>query len=223
MGYRSLSCAALAGAGALALAVAAAEAAEPETWYVGASTDSTHVEVYRGFGWEPGGGERGLSLLGGWQVNRRFAVELAALRAGDLEWTEYLAEIPGYLTAHTTFDTTALQTSGVVNFEWGSTVEAYLKVGLAHYRVDGRQVLDTLTTDAALMRDVTADGSEYLLGAGLGIKATPKWRVRMEYQYFGLDRDFLGARAGDNPSIDTLAIGVDYRLGRRKPTASSLR
>jgi opacity protein-like surface antigen len=200
-----------------------AHAAEPNTWYVGGSTNDTHVEVYRGLGWETAGEQRGLSVLGGWHINRRFAVEFGALRATDLEWTEYFAQLQGYLTAHTTFDTTALQASGVVTFQWGNTVEAFLKAGLAQYRVDGRQVLDTLQTDAALTRDVDASGSDYLLGAGLAIKATPKWRMRIEYQYFGLDRDFLGVGGGDDPSIDTFAIGVDYQLGRREPAASSLR
>jgi opacity protein-like surface antigen len=191
-----------------------AQAAEPKTWYVGASTDDTHVEVFRGLGWEPAGEERGFSLLGGWHVNRRFAVEFGALRTTNLEWTEYLGTVPGYLTAHTTFDSTALQASGVVTFQWGGTVEAYLKAGLAQYRLDGRQVLDTLQTDAALTRDVDAGGSDYLLGAGIAFKATPKWRVRIEYQYFGIDRDFLGVRGGDDPSIDTFGIGLDYQLGR---------
>ena len=210
---RQLLCA-ITGSSALLIGLSLpTHAAEPKTWYVGATTNDTHVEVYRGLGWEPAGGERGFSVLGGWHVNRRFAVELGALRASDLEWTEYLAGVPGYFTAHTTFDTRALQASGVVTFQWGHTVEAFLKVGLAQYQVDGRQVLDTLQTDAALTRDVDASGSDTLLGAGLGIKATPKIRMRIEYQYFGVDRDFLGVRGGDDPSIDTFAIGVDYQLG----------
>jgi opacity protein-like surface antigen len=215
MACRQLLCALTGSSALLCFLSLPAHAAEPNTWYVGASTNDSHVEVYRGLGWEPAGEERGFSLLGGWHVNRRFAVELGALRASDLEWTEYFAEIPGFLTAHTTFDTTALQASGVVTFQWGNAVEAFLKAGLAEYRIDGRQVLDTLQSDAALTRDVDASGFDYLLGAGIGFKATPKWRVRIEYQYFAIDRDFLGVRGGDDPSIDTFAIGIDYQLGRR--------
>jgi opacity protein-like surface antigen len=223
MACRQLLCA-FTGSSALLICLSLpAQAGEPNTWYVGASTTDSHVEVYRGLGWEPAGDERGFSLLGGWHVNRRFAVELGALRAGDLQWSEFFADVPGYLTAHTTFDTTALQASGVVTFQWGDTVEAYLKAGLAHYRIDGRQVLDTLQTRSALTRDVEASGSDYLLGAGIGFKATPRWRVRIEYQYFAIDRDFLGVRGRDDPSIDTFAIGLDYQLGRRQATVSSLR
>jgi opacity protein-like surface antigen len=206
-----------------ALGTPAADAAEPGSWYIGGSTDNTHVEVYRGLGWEPGGEERGVSIRGGWQFSPHFALEIGALRASDLRWTEYFSSIDGYLTSHTTFDTTALQVSAIGSMHWGSIFEGYVKAGLAQYRVDGRQVLDTLLTDAALTRDVSASGIDYLLGAGLAMKASPRWRVRIEYQYFGLDRDFLGVRGGDDPSIDTFAIGIDYQLPRRKATVNALR
>src|SRR5688572_30628949 len=124
-----------------AVAVTPAHAGEPHSWYIGASTADTHVEVFRGLGWEPGGEEQGVALRGGWQINRRFAVELGALRAGDLQWTEWLATTPGGLTAHTTFDTTALQVSAITSFHWGRTVEGFIKAGLAQYDVEGRQVL----------------------------------------------------------------------------------
>ena len=208
-------------AASLALAPAQAQDQDPRTWYVGASTNITHVEVYRGFGWETGGSERGFSVRGGWQFHRNFEIELAGLRATDLQWTEYFSTISGYLTSHTTFDTTALQASAVGKVHWGETFEGYLKAGIAEYQVSGRQVLDTLQTEAALTRDVDARGSDYLLGAGLVIKASPKWRVRVEYQYFGLDRDFLGVRMSDDPSVDSFSIGVDYRL-LGKTTVNSL-
>jgi opacity protein-like surface antigen len=53
------------------------------------------------------------------------------------------------------------------------------------------------------------------------MRVSPKWRVRVEYQYFGFDRDFLIVRPDNDPSIDTFAIGVDYQLPRRKVTAHS--
>jgi opacity protein-like surface antigen len=216
--FASFTGSSLLGAAVLAAALAAppARAAEPETWYIGVSTADTHVEVFRGLGWEPGGEEHGVALRGGWQLNRRFAVELGVLQAGDLQWTEWLANVPDGLTAHTTFDTTALQVAAVTSFHWGPIVEGYIKAGLARYDVEGRQVLDDLWTAAARTREVSANGSDYLLGAGLSIEAAPKWRVRIEYQYFGLDRDFLGVGNGDDPSIDSFSIGIDYQLPRRK-------
>jgi opacity protein-like surface antigen len=213
------------GAGLLSagLALAAAEAQDDaRNWYIGAATDDTHVEVYRGGGWEVGGSERGFAVRGGWHFHRNFELELAARRASDLQWTEYFGNISGYLTSHTTFDTTALQASAIGKVLWGQTFEGYLKAGIAQYQVDGHQVLGALRTDAPLERDVDASGMDYLLGMGLVIKASPQWRVRVEYQYFGIDRDFLGVRAGDDPSVDTFSIGLDYRLDPRKTTVNSL-
>lgn len=226
MGRRSLVRPAFAGTGALLLSLAltrAAAAAEPGAWYVGATSDDTHVEVYRGLGWEVGGEERGFALIGGFKINRRFSVELAARRAANLQWTEYLAAFPDYLAGHSTFDATAIQASGVATFQWGKTVEAFLKVGLARYSMSGHQVLDTLQAQAAATRDVHASGVDYLLGGGIAIKATPKWRVRFEYQFFGFDGDFLGVSGRDDPTIDTFALGIDYKIGRREPTVGALR
>jgi opacity protein-like surface antigen len=194
--------------------VAPAHALEPGGWYVGASTADTHVEVFRGLGWEPGGEQDGASARGGVRLKRHLALEVATLRSSGLEWTEYFAEIPGFLTSHTTFDATAVQATAVPTFPWGKTFEGYLKAGIALYDVDGRQVLDTLLTDAALIRDVDDTGTGLLLGAGLLINAAPKWRVRIEYQYFEIGAAFLGVGHGDDPSIDTFSIGIDYRLQR---------
>jgi opacity protein-like surface antigen len=221
MARRPLFRAACRGTGLLAagLALAPAQAQDPRTWYIGATTDDTHVEVWRGYGWEVAGSERGGSLRGGWQFHRNFELELAAMRASDLQWSEYLGSVA--LAAHTTFDVTALQANAIGKVHWGETFEGYLKAGLAQYQVDGRQVLDTLQADAALTRGVNASGVDYLLGMGVAIKASPKWRVRVEYQYFGVDRDFLGVRSGGDPSVDTLSIGLDYTLSPRKTAAGS--
>jgi opacity protein-like surface antigen len=205
-------------AAGLALASAQAQvpqAQDPRSWYVGASTGDTNVEVFRGFGWEVGGSERGFTARGGLEFHRNFELELAALRATDLQWSEYFSNTPGYLTTHTTFDVSALQANAIGKVLWGQAFEGYLKVGLVQYQVDGRQVLDTLQTDAALTRDVDDTGWDYLLGVGLAIKASPQVRVRVEYGYFGVDRDFLGVGGGDDPTIDSFALGVDYRLSPR--------
>jgi opacity protein-like surface antigen len=103
----------------------------------------------------------------------------------------------------------------------GNLFEGYLKAGLAQYYIDGRQVLDTLFTDSAATRDVDASGADLLIGLGFFVKPSEKCRVRVEYQYFAIDRDILGV-SGDDVTIDTLSIGFDYKLGKRQATASSL-
>jgi hypothetical protein len=45
--------------------------------------------------------------------------------------------------------------------------------------------------------------------------------VRVEYQYFAVERDFLGISSDDDPSVDTFSIGFDYRLPKRQTSQSS--
>ena len=211
------------GAGLLAagLFLAPAHAEGPSTWYVGGATDDTHVEVLRdGWGYESSGSERGLSVRSALQLNRNFELELGAMSASDLRWSEYFSSYQNYLTAHTTFDVKAMNVSAVGKVV-GHTFEGYIKAGVALYSVDGRQVLDTLMTDAAATRDVHASDLDYLLGAGFFVKPSAKWRVRVEYQYFAVDREFLGVSNGDDPTIDMFSIGFDYMLPKRKASASS--
>jgi len=203
------------------LFLAPAEAEGPPSWYVGGATDDTHVEVLRdGWGYEASGSERGLSVRSALQLNRNFELELGAMRASDLDWTEYFSSYANYLTAHTTFDVEALNVSAVGKVV-GHTFEGYIKAGVALYNIDGRQVLDTLMIDAAATRDVHASDLDYLLGAGFFVKPSPNWRVRVEYQYFAVDREFLGVSSGDDPSVDTFSIGFDYMLPKRRSIASS--
>jgi opacity protein-like surface antigen len=206
---------------AACLVLAPAHAEGPIGWFVGGATDDTHVEVLRdGWGYEASGSERGFSARGALQLNRNFELELGAMSASDLHWTEYFSSYQSYLTAHTTFDVEAMNVSAVGKVV-GRTFEGYIKAGVALYSVDGRQVLDTLMTDAAATRDVHASDLDYLLGAGFFVKPSPKWRVRVEYQFFAVDREFLGVSSGDDPTIDTFSIGFDYMLTKRQTSASS--
>jgi opacity protein-like surface antigen len=194
---------------------------EPGGWYVGGAMDNTHVEVLRGdWGYDVGGSQRGFSVRGALQFNRSFELELGTMSASDVNWTEYFVSYENALTAHTTFDVKAVNLSAVGKYG-GEWFEGYLKIGVAQYDLDGRQVLDTLMTDAVATRDVHASGLDYLVGAGFFVKPTPRWRVRVEYQYFGVDRDFLGISSGDDPTVDTFSIGFDYRLTKPSTSESS--
>ncbi len=206
---------------AACLVLAPAHAEGPIGWFVGGATDDTHVEVLRdGWGYESSGSERGFSARGALQINRNFELELGAMSASDLHWTESFSSYQNYLPAHTTFDVEAMNVSAIGKVV-GRTFEGYIKAGVALYSVDGRQVLDTLMTDAAATRDVHASDLDYLLGAGFFVKPSPKWRVRVEYQFFAVDREFLGVSSGDDPTIDTFSIGFDYLLTKRQTSASS--
>jgi opacity protein-like surface antigen len=194
---------------------------ESRGWFVGAATDDTHLEILRGgWGYETSGSERGYSLRGGMRLNRHFDLEVGTMSAAGLNWTEYLTSYPNALVAHTTFDVRSVNLSALGKVV-GDVFEGYIKVGVAKYDVDGRQVLDTLFVDAAATRDIHASDLDYLIGAGFFIKPSPKWRVRVEYQYFSVERDFLGVSSDDDPTIDSFSIGFDYLLAKRSTGESA--
>jgi len=203
---------------ALAFAPCAATAADPPQWYAGLSSSDTHVEVFRGFGWEAGGERHGLSARGGLLVNDHFAVEFGAMHAGNLEWSEYSPSVPGSPTdggeGRATFDASALQVSAMGILPWGEIFDAYLKVGIAAYRASGQLML-VPWTGSSLSRSVHESGTGHVLGLGLGATVTKNWHVIVEYQYYGIDGAFLGVPSSDDPTIDSFSIGVDYRFGRR--------
>jgi opacity protein-like surface antigen len=189
-------------------------------WYVGFSGETTHPEVFRDPAWEAGADETGFSLRGGLRLTKGFAIEFAAQHADDLEWTEHFASVaghPGFYDATTTFDVTALQVNAVGIAPFGRIFEGIFKGGLAQYNLSGRRTLDDVYGPATLSQNVSDEGFGYLLGLGLAVYATPKWRVRLEYQFFDIDQDFLALAYGDDASIDTVTLGVDYRLGGREP------
>lgn len=211
---------ALAGSAALLASMwqvhADAQGASAQDWYVGFSSDTTHVEVYRGLGWEAGADETGLSLRGGLRIKKRFAVEFAAQQADDLKWTEYFTSVvgqPGIYDATATFDVRALEVSAVGIVPFAGIFEGIFRGGLAYYDVSGRQELDDPFAGTTLSRSISEQDFGALLSLGVAVYATPRWRIRAEYQFFDIDEDFLAVAYSDGASVDTVAIGVDYRLG----------
>ena len=205
----------------LALSWATAAVAEsdyPGGWYFGASVDETHVEVFRSIDWEEGVDEAGFSLRGGLRIKKRFAVEFAAQRAGDLTWTEHFTSVPGYpgfYDASTTFDLAAVQVSAVGVFPFGEIFEGVLRGGFAQYSLSGSQTLDDAFSAATLSLTLRDSGYGYLIGLGLAVHATPKWRIRLEGQFFEIDRSFLAVTYAEEVSVDSVTIGIDYQLGQR--------
>jgi len=206
--------------GLLWTSAAVAQSNDPRGWYAGFAGGTIHAEVFRDPDWESGADETGLALRGGLRINRHFAVELAAQRADDVQWTEHFTTVAGYpgiYDTSTTFDVGALQVSAVGIVPFGQIWEGIFRGGLAYYSLSGERMLDDAFGPATLSQSVSDKGSGLLLGFGLAVYATPKWRIRFEYEFFDIDEEFISAVYDEDASIDTVAIGVDYRLGKREP------
>jgi len=197
-----------------------ANAREPVQWYAGLSHADTHVEVWRGLGWEQAGVHDGLALRGGVRFTKHLALELGVLRASDLEWREYYALIPGLPHNYdiaATFNATSQQLSVVGILPFGRIWEGFLRGGIVNYHVSGHQTLTDAWNNASLApRPIDRSGTSGLIGLGISAKVRQNWQVRIEFQTFGLANDFLAVRDGDAPTLDAFAVGVDYRFRRRE-------
>jgi opacity protein-like surface antigen len=80
--------------------------------------------------------------------------------------------------------------------------------------------LDDAFRAVTLSQGIDEQDFGYMLGLGLAVYAMPRWRVRLEYQFFEIDTSFLAATYAEEASVDSLTIGVDYGLGRRDRRAN---
>jgi len=210
-------------AGLLALvwhAAAAAQSADPHAWYVGLSGATTQVFVLRDDSYEDsyqsGPAAHGQSLRVGRQLGSHFAAEFAVKQAGDLEWTEHFASIEGYpgiYTAHTTFEAKALEMSAIAAAPFGRVFEGTFRWGLTYYDLRGRRVLADAFSAAPLSDSIREHGFGLLASLGLAVNPAPRWRVRLEWEFFDVDEDSVSAGGAESVSIEMVGLGVDYRFG----------
>jgi len=198
----------------------AANARQPVEWYAGLSHADTHVEVWRGIGWEQAQAHGGVAVRGGARLTKHFALELGVLRASDLEWREYYALIPGlpnnYDTS-ATFSATSQQLSVVGILPFGRVWEGFLRGGIVRYHASGYQTSTDAWTNASLApRPIDRRGSAGSLGLGVSAKVRQNWQIRIEVQTSGLATDFLSVREGDAATLDAFEVGFDYRFPRRE-------
>ena len=200
-----------------------ANAREPMEWYAGLSAANTHVEVWHGLAWEQGQVHGGMAVRGGVHLTKHLGLELGLLRASNLEWQEHYALIPGlphnYDTG-ATFNATSQQLSVVGILPFGKIWEGFLRGGIVRYHVSGRQTLTDAWNNASLApRPIDRHDRNGAFGLGMSARVRQNWRVRVEFQSFGLATDFLAAPGRDTPTLDAFAVGVDYRFRRREAPA----
>lgn len=205
---------------ALGLALLSAKTSEAADWYAGAYAGSTHVEVFRGLGWEHGARTASTRASGGVRIRKHFAIDLGYTRATGLKWTEdpaTLPDLPGYYRNEVSFGASAVQIGAVGVFPFGSIWDAYVKAGLSRYRLAGRQrIVDWVGSSPDLTRSFTVSGTGGLLGGGLGVAVNSRWHLRLEYEFFEVEPTVFGVDADNPPTLDSLSLGFDYRFGRAR-------
>ena len=211
--------------GALALGAAGAgippaHAAEPLRWYAGLSRADNHVEVWRGVGWEQGDVHNGIAFRGGVRLREHLALELGVLEANNLDWWEYgipTVNPPTFYDSRTSFDLEAEQVSVLGIWRFARIWDVFVKGGLVHYHADGAQTLfDGVSSTALQVRPIGKSAADAAIGFGVGVDVGPNWHIRTEWQTFTVANDMLSVQYGDWSTLDTFALGIDYRFGQPK-------
>jgi opacity protein-like surface antigen len=189
---------------------APAQGIYPQGWYVGFSGNSPHAGVDWGSGSRSDEGGHGLSLRGGVRLNRRLGIEAAVQKARDLTWTD---DGPWH-DVNTSFEANALEVSAVATGRFCRIFEGLARGGLAYYDLSGQRTFEDFGNPTTRSEHISDRGLGYLVSFGIAMDPKPKWRFRLEYQLVDFDEDFVSEESAESAFIETITIGMDYRVGR---------
>jgi OOP family OmpA-OmpF porin len=171
--------AALAAAVALAVGVPGVSMAQmrgESGWYAGAHFGQSDVD-------EAGEKDTAFRILGGYQINRTFAVELGYTDFGEVE------------EGGIRFEGNAIEVTGVASFPVADRFSIYGKLGLARTEAEAR--LGPLSADE--------DSIEVTYGIGVRYDFSQNMGVRGEWQRY----PDVGDGASD---VDVLSVGVVFNF-----------
>jgi opacity protein-like surface antigen len=172
--------------------------------------------------YEEGDESTALNLTLGYRVNPYFAAEAVYFDA-TLEWQESLVYVPLLNDVFNNFvesDVRATQFTALGILPFGRVWEAYLRAGIVYSQGDSEQVLLRTSDSALFRRSLDETSTDFLLGVGIGASPAPTWHLRFEFQFFGVDRDLIGANG--STTIDSMMFEFQYRpAGKRQIRAEN--
>lgn len=133
-------------------------------------------------------------VLGGYQLNRNFAIEGAYTDLGELT-----ASGPG---GSVSAEANALELSGLGMFPLTNTLSLYGKAGVYRGEVEGR-------LDSSLISGTSKDdNTDLTFGAGVKFDMTRNVALRAEWQRY----NDMGGEDTTETDVDVLSVGVQYRF-----------
>jgi opacity protein-like surface antigen len=158
-----------------------------------------------------------LDLTLGYRINPYFAAEFVYFDA-TLEWQESFVYVPGLNDVFNNFveaDVRATQFTALGILPFARVWEAYLRAGIVYSQGDSEQLLLRTSDSAIFRRSLDETSTDLLLGVGIGASPAPAWNLRFEFQFFGVDRDLIGANG--STTINSMMFEFQYRpAGKRQ-------
>jgi hypothetical protein len=168
-------------------------------------------------GYDEGDGDYGYSLHAGYRLHRYVALEASYLETGTIRWHKnlvYVPELNGFYNTRADFSAqmTGLTLLGIWPFagRW----EIYLRLGAGFWDGDSDQRLDDSFGDEVIAYATQDEGTDFLIGLGLGVTLARAWHLRFDFQSLTIDGDMLATRS--DASLDSMLLEVQYRFGARQ-------
>jgi OOP family OmpA-OmpF porin len=134
-------------------------------------------------------------ILGGYQINRNFAVELGFHEFGDAS-----ASGPG---GRIDFESNAFELVGVGRFPLSGNFALYGKAGF--YRGETKASGSTILTGPI---DIKETNTDFTFGFGLQYSFTPQLSIRGEWQRYA----DVGGGDIDESDVDVMSVGLVVRF-----------
>jgi hypothetical protein len=171
----------------LAVAAPAWSADAPEQgWFLDASVlsvRSSHGEAPFTFD----GDETGAALTGGYAFTKHFALQGGYYDFGEHAATDCPAPICIAVPHGDVADLTGMSLAAVGTWQVAPIVEVFGRVGMLDWNADFTR------------SGFEQDDRGWLAGAGVGIFATPRWRINVQYERAEFD-------------LETAGVGMTYRF-----------
>jgi OOP family OmpA-OmpF porin len=197
--YRSPTAASLLAASlslALTTGSAFAQGRGDTGWYLGASIGQSTVDIEGcGGGVDCDDKDTSWRILGGYQLNRNFSIELGFHQFGDAS-----ASAPG---ERVDFEANAFELVGVGYLPMGSNFGLYGKAGF--YRGETKASGNTIAFGPI---DVKETNTDFTFGLGLQYSFSPQLSIRGEWQRYA----DVGGGDIEASDVDVMSVGLVVRF-----------
>jgi OOP family OmpA-OmpF porin len=181
---------------ALTAGSASAQSRSDSGWYLGATIGQSTVDIEGcGGGVDCDDKDTAWRILGGYQINRNFAVELGFHEFGDAS-----ASGPG---GRIDFESNAFELVGVGRFPLSGNFALYGKAGF--YRGETKASGSTILTGPI---DIKETNTDFTFGFGLQYSFTPQLSIRGEWQRYA----DVGGGDIDESDVDVMSVGLVVRF-----------
>lgn len=186
-------------------------------WYIGAGVSVSKISA-GSFGGLNNASDKfetgsGISLTGGYRFHKTFALELGYVDGGATAYrgTASLFCINGQPCAvDIEQKTNYASVTAVGIFPIAEKWEVFGEAGAVFWNAQSAQSIFSLGESTPTKVDISLDGTDILLGLGLGVMVGEKAHLRLAYTFFDTDSELIGLDKGTG--FESFSLELHWRF-----------